>query len=394
MNTKAASAVGVDIAQLITLAVDGLMPMFDAESELFCYRLQQEENRLIREGRSHRYTMISLLGLNQCERTGMATGFNVKKILQHLVQDTGWINNVGDLGLVYWLCALAWPDRLAAMSATWDVQNALERFGEVRHQRTTELSWFLAGLAHLSLVSDSRRAPEVGDVAARVCRLLRENQGDSGMFGHQARTGSVAGFVRGHIGSFADQVYPVYALSMFGKAYGVREALDAAGKCAEAICRAQGSLGQWWWHYDAGTGRVAESYPVYAVHQDGMAPMALFALADEARRDFDEAIYRGLQWIGGQNEIGCDLRDSDRKVIWRSVYHGSRYGVWRNRLQYAAGAGMGRESTKQLRLLRECRPYHFGWLLYAFAGRRSVDPATPAPRPACRAESSNSHLHS
>jgi hypothetical protein len=368
MNIKAPKAAGVDVAQLMTLAVEGLAPMFDAESQLFCYRLRQGDAGLIRERLSPRYTIMSVLGLIQAEKAGLVSALPVQTILNHLIEDTGWINNVGDLGLMLWLCAAACPERLAEMSAAWDVRNALVRFGEARYKRTTELAWFLAGLAHMTLVSrgGSLAAP---DLAATVYRLLRENQGDSGTFGHEARTGTFSGMVRGHIGSFADQVYPIYALTMFARAYGVREAFGAAGKCAEAICRAQGSLGQWWWHYDARAGRVAERYPVYSVHQDGMAPMALFALADEANFDFTEAIYKGLQWIGGDNEAQRDLRDMDQKVIWRSIYHSSRYELWRHRMRYLVGAGIPPTSSDELKVLLECRPYHLGWLLYAFAGR-------------------------
>ena len=67
-------------------------------------------------------------------------------------------------------------------------------------------------------------------------------------------------------------------------------------------------MGQWWWHYDSLTGNVFQRYPVYAVHQHGMAPMALFALADAARLDFSQSICNGLAWIyGGNNELAVDL---------------------------------------------------------------------------------------
>jgi hypothetical protein len=368
MNIKAPRKAGLDVAQLMTLAVEGLAPMFDAESQLFCHRLQQSDAGLTRDRLSPRYTIMTLLGLIRSEKAGLASALPVKTILNRLLEDTAWINNVGDLGLMLWLCAAACPERLSEMCAAWDVQSALVRFGETRYKRTTELAWFLTGLAHMSLASrsGSLAAP---DMATKVYRLLRENQGDSGTFGHGARMATLSGMVRGHIGSFADQVYPIYALTVFARACGVREAFGAAGKCAEAICRAQGTLGQWWWHYDARAGRVAERYPVYSVHQDGMAPMALFALGDEANFDFTEPIYKGLQWIAGDNEAGYDLRDTDRKVIWRCIYHGSRREVWRNRLRYLAGAGTAPESSDELKVLLECRPYHLGWLLYAFAGR-------------------------
>lgn len=202
-----------------------------------------------------------------------------------------------------------------------------------------------------------------------VYRLLIENQGGSGLFGHLARSGTVSGLFRGHIGSFADQVYPIYALARFSRAFGVPEAAQAARKCAAAISHFQGRMGQWWWHYDARAGTVAERYPVYSVHQDGMAPMALFALAEETRFDFSDAAEKGLQWIGGWNEAGCSLIDQGRQVVWRSIYHASRFGVWRDRVQHWVGSGQSIEAAGRLQILRECRPYHLGWLLYAYARR-------------------------
>lgn len=370
MKTTAPQVASVDVAQLVTLAVDGLMPMFNAERQLFCYRLRQGAAGLVREGVSHRYTIISLLGLDQSENAGLTCGLDVPTVLSPLLQDTGWLDNIGDLGLILWLCALASPDRLGSLCSRYDLSNALVRFGETRNRRTTELAWFLTGLAHMSLASGRGRQSDYSDLAVTIYRLLQQNQGDSGLFGHQAQTGTLSGRIRGHIGSFADQVYPIYALAKVAQAYGLQEALDTAQKCAGAICRAQGPLGQWWWHYNAVSGTLAERYPVYSVHQDGMAPMALFALADETRLDFTEPIYKGLQWIGGYNEAQSELRNVNERVIWRSVYQSSRYGVWRDRLRYSVGAGRCTDATDKLRTLRECRPYHLGWLLYAFAKAR------------------------
>src|SRR5437660_681979 len=72
---------------------------------------------------------------------------------------------------------------------------------------------------------------------------------------------------------------------------------------ARATCQTQGDAGQWWWHYDYRTGRLLEGYPVYAVHQDSMAPMALFAAARVAGRHFDDAIGIGLDWLCAAPEL-------------------------------------------------------------------------------------------
>ena len=173
----------------------------------------------------------------------------------------------------------------------------------------------------------------------------------------------MAGVVRGRVGSFADQVYPIFAMAHFSQVFGHQEARDNALRCARAICSLQGSLGQWWWHYDSVTGRVVEHFPVYSVHQHGMAPMALLALEETCGADFDAHINRGLSWISGANELHQDLENSDAGVAWRCIQPPKSN-------PYAAGVRvlMGKEPSRgPLHILYECRPYELGWLLYALA---------------------------
>src|SRR5262249_44595348 len=154
-------------------------------------------------------------------------------------------------------------------------------------RNTMELSWFLTGLSYAG----------ISNLAQKTYELLRSNQGPHGFFGHSASTGTVAGRFRGAVGSFADQVYPIYAFSSFYIAFQNESAWNVASKCARATCASQGPLGQWWWHYDAKSGRVVQHYPVYSVHQHAMGPMALFKAMQTGRSDFTEPILKGLSWI-------------------------------------------------------------------------------------------------
>jgi hypothetical protein len=228
-----------------------------------------------------------------------------------------------------------------------------------------ELAWLLTGLANAARTRQSGLG-SLHELSMKTYVLLRRNQGESGLFGHQAIWKSLTGLVRGRIGTFADQVYPIYAFSRFAEAFGDREAVDWASRCAEAICRFQGPCGQWWWHYDALNGKVFRRHPVYSVHQDGMAPMALFALSDVADMDFSGSIYSGLEWIYGNNELGIDFRDMSAGVIWRNIHQKGGRLVRESRNYISPAAA---DLPKNLEQLRECRPYELGWLLYAFAGR-------------------------
>jgi hypothetical protein len=230
-----------------------------------------------------------------------------------------------------------------------------------------ELSWFLSGLAHAALAG-GYELPELPTLSAKTFSMLAANQGKHGIFGHLARSRSTMGALRGRIGSFADQVYPIYAFAKFGGAFQNRTALKAAQSCAEAICRAQGFLGQWWWHYDAMTGKVFQRYPVYAVHQHGMAPLALFALGDAARLDFSNWIYKGLAWIDGNNELERSLRETSSNLVWRSVYRANSGKMYIRKFAEFLGSAPAPVPVSDLKITFECRPYELGWLLYAFAG--------------------------
>jgi hypothetical protein len=355
-------------APLVNLALSGLVPMFDRESQLFCNRRWMSPAGLVNDGLSRRYTIMSLLGLVQSEAYGHPALFDHRAVLGRLVSDTGWIDNAGDLGLLLWLGAVQSHGSVTDPCAALSLRDVLGHYPDAHQGSTMQLAWLLAGLAHREL-SVRGHGQDEADTAFEAYKLIIGNQGPHGIFGHSATYRSPSGLFRGHIGSFADQVYPIYALAKFGQAYGVQPALQAAQRCAEAICRMQGPSGQWWWHYDARSGRVFQRYPVYAVHQDGMAPMALFALGEAMRSDFREPVYKGLAWIGGNNELGRELRDASSGLIWRSMYREASWSKRIDEVREFLSPGRAARPVNDLKVLLECRPYHLGWLLYAFAGR-------------------------
>ena len=356
-----------DVRELTAFATRGLVPMFDEGKQLFCFRLLRTESGLIREGTSPRYTVMTLLGLKQLELAGLSSPFDLKSIYAALLRDTDWIQGAGDLGLLIWLTASFDPDRLSDFIVKFDCETALDRYRDIRDGLTMELAWFLSGLAHAGATS-SKLERALTDVSMRTFHLLEENQGEYGFFGHMNAKKSLQGRLRGRIGSFADQVYPIYAMSKFGKALQIEEALGSASYCAKAICEAQGKWGQWWWLYDAKSGRVSSRYPVYSVHQHGMAPMALLAVEGATGRSFREHIHRGLQWIYGANELGTDMRDLPKSLIWRCVLPGDRHArFWEVALSTIRSRKTDRHAGA-LEVLHEQRPYEFGWLLFALAG--------------------------
>lgn len=351
--------------------------MFDIKANLFCYRRKKTAAGMVNEGLSHRYTVITLLGLLEAEASGLQCPIGWQGVLRGLLESLEWVEGVGDLGLLLWLCAAAGPEYVKQLCHNVDIPNALDRFGDARIGKTTELAWFLTGTSYAASVVQEYRDGFRG-VARQTYGAVISNQRSGGLFGHLAKRATVKSAVRGHIGCFADQVYPICALARFAAAYADQAALDQARNCADAICRLQGPQGQWWWHYDSVNSKVFGAYPVFSVHQDGMAPMALFAANEGIDGKFTAAAYKGLQWIGGDNELGLDMCDYSNRVIWRSTAQEHKY---RSYIAYALGMQTSAKNSAtdlKLNLISECRPYHLGWLLYAFARRRKHSSQTAA----------------
>jgi hypothetical protein len=142
-----------DLQKLIALSAEGLIPMFDREKQAFCQRMVSNENGLVRVGISYRYTIITLLGLHRLRVAGLPLPFDIQPTLEHLFEDTTWLDNFGDLGLLLWLCALTSPNRLPGFSSHHVLESAVNRYRDGREQRTMELSWFLSGLSHAVLAT-------------------------------------------------------------------------------------------------------------------------------------------------------------------------------------------------------------------------------------------------
>lgn len=347
------------VRNLIELAVRGLPQMFDSRAGMFCHKVKKTSGGLTQEGLSPRYTAMTLMGLRRLEQADIASPVSIESVLERLLANTEWADNLGDLGVLLWLCAQLAPHRLDELEHRISIASALSDFADARDGLTMHLAWFLTGLSYYSLaLGDSKK---MEGLARETYDRLIHNQGKHGYFGHQATHGSLKGTMRGRIGSFADQVYPIYGMTKFYQAYGDDLALQRARECALAICNAQGPLGQWWWHYDSGNGRVFEEYPVFSVHQHGMAPMTLLVLSKATQTNFDSWIYKGLDWIDQRNELSVNMEDASMNMIWRCIRQSA--------LSRFSSALLGNHRSQhpgpdKLTVLFECRPYELGWLLY------------------------------
>jgi len=358
------SETSVDIPELNALALRSLVSLFEAKENLFYRSVTVAKNCFHHEETSRRSTIVALLGLQRLAESGESLPFDIAGIQDVLAADTNWVRGLGDLGLLTWFRAELVPDRLRALFNEFDFGKALEAYLDGRQAQTRGLALFLAGISHARLAG-SRMIPDLTDVAVDAYHLLLENQGERGIFGQAALPGMLQRAFCRRFGTFSDQIYSIYALSTFARAFQVEEPLASALSCANSIRALQGEMGEWWFLYDKRTCRVANRYPVFSRHQDGTAPMGLLALKQATGQGFHKAIYKGLSWITGVNELGNDLRSLDRGLIWDSIRSNRRApNYWEAALSLVNIPN--RSPGGQLYIRYELRPDHFGWLLYAF----------------------------
>ncbi len=354
------------VRKLCSIAIHSLARMYRPKERLFAFRLQRNGQGEILEGVSRRYTATALIGLageDEHSAAEVLGNHSRQDICGRLIANFGESQELGEVALTTWAARMLQHPRAHKAVET------LRRMDPARGTYpTVELSWALTALAiGGSEATDMALAERIADV------LIGSFRKESGLFPHApAKKGLSA--LRAHVSCFADFVYPIQALSYYHQATGNAQAIEIACRCAARMCQLQGPEGQWWWHFDIRTGRVVEGYPVYSVHQDSMAPMALFALAEACGRDYSASIEKGLHWLSNPAEITGSLVDTERNVIWRKVARHEPGRLVRglqataSRLHPAIRLPGANIAFPPSSVDYESRPYHMGWILYVWRG--------------------------
>ncbi len=323
-------------------------------------------------GYNLRYGAISQIGVSRWRAAHPAEPMPLPDLWQKAVARLGTIDDLGDAALWVW----AWGE--GGQDGADLFIDRLIRLWRSQRQRcnAVEFAWVLLACLAVHERSPAHRARIEGVMREADAQLRPLFCASSRLVCRHAREGWIEGLGR-RIACFADQVYPILAYSRYGTVFEDRQALDLAGRVVETLCQLQGPLGQWWWHYNTQTGRISEEYPVFSVHQEAMAPMALLAYDRATGQNHRALIDRGLAWLTGKNELQEDLVHPEEGIIWRDIEKREPYKASRiiRALSSAAGLTTLHRLTDKcclgLRVNRECRPYELGWILYAWADSQS-----------------------
>jgi hypothetical protein len=350
-------------AELVRFAL-ATLPAMRLPDGAFCYEVAAPE--LDPRGRSLRYTLIVLLGLLRAEAAGISTGRLAAAEVKGLVlgELASPSLSPGDLGLLLWADSRSGLD--AAGTVIERLERHLEEVGGLDRLEGLELAWIVGGCASAAAAGCADPRGE-RILEAVLERILQRGQTASGLFRHRD-AGRRARFPH-----LATQLYSIHSLAEVGRLRAHTSALGAARRAADCLLRLQLPDGGWPWILDVRRGRIVEPYRLYSVHQDAMAPMALFALSEASGEPrYSEAAIRGLEWVWGANELGASMFDHAAGMLYRSINRRGfrdRAYLWLNSLVATPGGPPVFGHGGKAEIERTDRPYHLGWVLEAWCGR-------------------------
>ncbi len=358
---------GLPVNDYCDEALDYLSHAYDARRALFA-----AASRVGRRGEviddfamplSLRYTINTYLGLSEAERhrgeiewLGAVRG----RVREFVSAYESAIVNCGDHGLLLTLLAAADRTNPAVGRSLQRLEHSVARRGAAWRLNIQELAWMLWGAT--SWASE----PHAQALAQRIFDLIRASfvHPGSGMPMHSTLR------YRAHTVSFGSVVYFLRALHEYGEAFASAEARELFTTCVERVLAIQREDGAWPWMIDVRSAATIDVYPIFSVHQDSMAMLFLFPAKGYGIAGIGTAIERSLQWNFGHNDLETPmLRHDPYAWFYRSIERPER---WPRARRYLRGLGPRASAapahSPRVRLNRECRSYHPGWILYAWSG--------------------------
>jgi hypothetical protein len=337
---------------------------------LFGHKTLRSRGPIIRDRTNPLYTAITAIGLARDDAPETPDVVDRASLLTVLHRTALRDSTPITVAIAALWALAAWGDARAP-----SVLERVERRLAADESSSMDLGMLLSALAaahDADLVSPTSHSR----IATIAKTELLSRFSDSGqLFRGRSSRRSPANQIYGGMTSFASQVYPIHGLTEFARVTNT-EVPQRVVRVADRIAETQGPRGQWWWVYSPTTGSVLDGYPVYVVHQHGMAFMALAPLENLGLRNYRAHLALGLRWVFGENELDISLVDHADAFICRAIQrrgadpdgHLGMSRAQRGRLlltTWGLGPPRTQPSPERLEVLEECRPYELGWLLYA-----------------------------
>jgi hypothetical protein len=353
---------------LLAGCVEHLLDVWEPREGLFPFKTELVDGGYVNDYAgpfAARYTITSLLGLAEAARhevNGVTPGDVADMTRVFLDRRGPTVRGIADLGLLAVLLSSLGEDRDRERTlAAVDGAVAAHATGRLRMQ---DLAWALWGAA-AAAEGGSDHGASLAHVLSALVRS-RFVHPDSGLPRHTTRR------YRRNLVSFGALAYFLRAMHEAARAVDDAQADSLFVSGVARALELQGPRGEWPWMIDASTGTAIDRYPVFTVHQDSMAMLFLLPALDAGNRAAAQAVDRSLSWAFGDNELGTRMYVDRPFFAYRSIERRERASRLRRYGRSLAYSVTGRPSAHEgarVRLNDECRSYHPGWVLYAWAAR-------------------------
>jgi hypothetical protein len=257
---------------LLTGCVENLRNTFDQDAGLFPFITRLVDGRYVNdyaEPQSVRYTINSLLGLNEAARHGVGgvTPDEVGAMTEALLRrGPDRVSGLADIGLLTLLLCELETETVQVDSTVERLETALSAT-PVPRLDVQSLGWAIWGTA-----AAARRGVAGADqLARRIASVVEEHFVDprSRLPRHSTR------WYRRSIVSFGSLTYYLRAAHELAVTLEERRWQAAFESGVRHAIAFQGPLGEWPWMMDVRSGTPFDAYPVFSVHQDSMAMLFL-----------------------------------------------------------------------------------------------------------------------
>ncbi len=351
-----------------------LHAMFDERSCLFAYSTRLTDGQYVNDF-SHRcvyrYTINSLAGIQRARKVN-ETDWDIDPLIDRfLALHRPAVTNAGDNGLLlYVLAAAGHPEAQSQLST---VELVLNHEKTVVNLNLQDISWMLAGLTKCAELSGDPRSI----AAAHKCWGVLHSRyfSPKTFLPYHSLSRYRPGFT-----SFGGVAYCLWSAYQYAQVFGDSQARATFQASVQQVMKLQGHRGEWPWFINANNGTVLDWYQLYSVHQDSMAMLFLLPALDSGVAEARTAIRNSYRWLCGNNELGAVMILDKPFFIYRSIRQKTTFERGQRYLRALGSHILGWRAkplpASCLEINRECRSYHIGWLLFAWAGTHGFEEFT------------------
>ncbi len=355
------------MSKLLKSSIGLLQKMHDDKTCLFSYSALQTDGKHINnfenKGR-YRYTLNVLLGLQKLEQY-FKTSWDLRRIIDTFLSDDMLANlSLGDKGLL--LNILSLENHNAASQILTSINDALIHKSSALKHSVQDISWASIGITTYAEKSGDGKTL---NLARKVNDYLHQDLMNSYTLLPKHSCGPRGAFV-----SFGGIAYFLMAIEHYARAFDDAAKTILFKKAVARVMRLQGDNGEWPWFIDSSSGNIMDWYQLYSVHQDSMAMLFLLPAMVLGVKGSESAIRKSFSFLFGDNQLRKPLIQTEPFFIFRSIRRKNEIAERPCRLLRSIGNKIFNKcsslaDSRSLEINKECRSYHLGWILYAWAGR-------------------------